>query len=163
MCRAWFGLIGFYNLLGLLVLFGLGVAVVGVHDDGVADGFAPAVGAEGVDVFVLGDVDALDESLGEIGEGSGGFGFDVAAGDGSQKAAEGGAEIARRDAFSGEEIREVATEFIGGLGLGLLAGMVEAEMRMRAGAGSAATAAIGKHKTTQGHANFFTCDRRAVN
>jgi len=38
-----------------------------------------------------------------------------------------------------------------------------AEMRIRAGAGSAATAAIGKHKTTQGHANFFTCDRRAVN
>ena len=62
-----------------------------------------------------------------------------------------------------EEIREVATEFIGGLGLGLLAGMLEAEMRMRAGAGSATTAAIGKHKTTQGHANFFTCERRAVN
>jgi hypothetical protein len=37
------------------------------------------------------------------------------------------------------------------------------EVRMRAGAGSAATAAIGKHKTTDGQAKFFTCDRRAVN
>jgi len=32
------------------------------------------------------------------------------------------------------------------------AGMVEAEMRMRAGAGSAATAAIGKREGTQGRA-----------
>ena len=34
-------------------------AVVEVGVDAVADGFAPAVGAEGVDVFVLGDVDGL--------------------------------------------------------------------------------------------------------
>ena len=33
------------------------MVVVGV--DGGADGFTPAVGAEGVDVFVLGEVDGL--------------------------------------------------------------------------------------------------------
>jgi len=39
-------------------------------------------------------MDGLDESLGEIGEGAGGAGLDVAADDGGQEAAEGGAKIA---------------------------------------------------------------------
>ncbi len=47
--------------------------------DGIADGFAPVVGIEGVDVFVLGDVDGLQESLGQVGDGAGGFGFYIAA------------------------------------------------------------------------------------
>ncbi len=34
-----------------------------------ADGFAPGIGALGVDVFVLGEVQGLDEGLAEIGEG----------------------------------------------------------------------------------------------
>jgi len=54
-----------------LFVFGFGrekVVVVGV--DGIADGFAPAVRVEGVDVFVLGDVDGLQESLGQIGDGA---------------------------------------------------------------------------------------------
>ena len=48
--------------LGGLGLFGLGAgraAVVVAVVDGAADGFAPGVGAESVDVFVLGDVDGL--------------------------------------------------------------------------------------------------------
>ncbi len=36
--------------------------------DGVADGFAPGVGAESVDVFVLGEVDGLHESLRQVGD-----------------------------------------------------------------------------------------------
>ena len=47
-------------------------AVVVVVVDGVADGFAPAVRAERVDVFVLGDVDGLHEGLDQISDGVGG-------------------------------------------------------------------------------------------
>ncbi len=59
-------------------LFGVGVgweAVVVVGGDGVGDGFAPAVGTEGVDVFALGDVDGLEEGLRQVGNGAGGAGF----------------------------------------------------------------------------------------
>ena len=72
--------------------------------DGIADGLAPGVGAEGVDVLVLGKMDGLGESLGEIGEGAGGAGLNVAADDGGQEAAEGGAEIAGGKVLAGEEI-----------------------------------------------------------
>src|SRR5271168_338660 len=68
--------------------------VVVVAVDGVADGFAPAVGAEGVDVFVLGEVDGLQESLGQVGDGAGGPGLDIAADNGGDEATQGGAEIA---------------------------------------------------------------------
>ena len=44
-----------------------GVAVIEVLVDGVADGPAPRVGAEGVGVFVLREMDGLGERLGEIG------------------------------------------------------------------------------------------------
>ena len=70
-----------------LFVFGFGreeVVVVGV--DGIADGFAPAVRVEGVDVFVLGDVDGLQESLGQIGDGAGGSGFYIAADYGGDEA-----------------------------------------------------------------------------
>jgi hypothetical protein len=52
-----------------------GVTVIEVLVDGIADGPAPGVGAEGVDVLVLGKMDGLGESLGEIGEGAGGAGL----------------------------------------------------------------------------------------
>jgi len=58
------------------------IAVGEVLVDGAADGTAPIVGAKGVDVFVLGEMDGLDEGVGEIGEGAGGAGLDVAADDG---------------------------------------------------------------------------------
>jgi len=118
--------------------------------DGIADGLAPRVVAEGVGVFVLGKMDGLDESLGEIGEGAGGAGLNVAADDGGQKAAEGGAEIAGGKVLAGEEIGEVTGEFIGGAGLGVFAGVVGAEVGMVGRAGSAALAAVGKGATTQG-------------
>jgi len=118
--------------------------------DGIADGSSPGVGAEGVDVLALGKMDGLDESLGETGEGVGGARLDVAADDGGQEAAEGGTEIAGGEVLAGEEIGEVAGEFICGAGLGVFAGVVGAEVRMPGGAGSAALAAVGKSETTQG-------------
>ena len=72
--------------------------------DGIADGATPPVGAEGVDVLVLGKMDGLDEGLREIGDGAGGAGFDVPADDGGQEAAEGGAKISGGKVFAGEEI-----------------------------------------------------------
>jgi|ERR1700682_484256 len=44
---------------------------------GGADGFAPRVCAEGIDVFILGEVQVLDEGLAQVGEGGGGFGLDL--------------------------------------------------------------------------------------
>ena len=91
--------------------------------DGIADGLAPRVVAEGVGVFVLGKMDGL-------GEGAGGAGFNVAADDGGQEAPEGGAEIAGGKVLAGEEIGEVTGEFIGGAGLGVFTGVVGAEVGM---------------------------------
>ncbi len=117
--------------------------------DGAADGIAPIVGAKGVDVFVLGEMDGLDKGLGEIGESAGGARLDVAADDGGDEAAEGGAQIVGGEVFSGEEIGQFAGEFIGGAGLGFFAGVEVAEVGMLGGAGSAATAAVGEGETTQ--------------
>ena len=47
------------------------IEVVAVSVDGGADGAAPAIGAKGVDVFVLGDVDGLEEGLEQVGDGVG--------------------------------------------------------------------------------------------
>jgi len=127
-----------------------GVAVIEVLVDGIADGPAPRVGAEGVDVLVLGKVDGLDEGLGEIGEGASGARLDVTAGYGGAESAEGGAEIAGGEVFTGEEIGQFAGEFIGGAGLGFFAGVIGAGVGMAGGAGSTALAAIGKGETTQG-------------
>jgi hypothetical protein len=151
---------GFCGFVGL-VLGGLGMAVVEVLADGVADGVAPGLGAESADVFVLGEMEGLDEGLGEVGQGFGGFGFDVATSDSGEEAGKGGAEIAGGDVVSGEEIGQVGAEFFGDLGLGFFASVVEAEMGMRAGAGSAATAAICEGEKTQGGTSVFMRGRRA--
>lgn len=128
------------------------VAVGEVLVDGAADGIAPIVGAKGVDVFVLGERDGLDEGLGEIGEGAGGARFYIALEDGGDEMAESGAEIVGGEVFAGEEIGQFARELIGGAGLGFFAGVVEAEVGIIGGAGSAAPAAVGKSEAAQGHA-----------
>ena len=124
--------------------------------DGIADGFAPAVGAEGVGVFVLGDVDGLHESLDQVGDGVGGFGFYIAADNGGDEACQGGAEIAGGEVVAGEEVGQVFAERLRGAGAGLFLGVVEAEMGIFAGARSAATAAIRESKRTQGHTVLWT-------
>src|SRR6266478_842478 len=131
-------------------------AVVAVAVDGGADGIAPGVGAEGVDVFVLGNVDGLHESLGQVGDGMGGFGFYIAADNGGDEARQGGAEIAGGEVVAGEEVGQVFAEFFCGAGAGFFLGVIEAEMRIFAGARGAATAAIGERKRTQGHAVLWT-------
>jgi hypothetical protein len=147
--------------LGFGVVFGIIVgagreAVVVVGGDGGADGFAPTVGAEGVDVFELRGVDGLHEGLGQVSDGTSEFGLYIAADDGGNEAREGSAEIAGGEIVAGEEAGEVFAELFRGLGAGLLLGMEEAEMGMVAGAWSAATAAIGERKETQGHAVLWT-------
>jgi hypothetical protein len=63
-------------------LFGLWrVEVFVVGFDGGGDGAAPAVGAEGVDVFVLGLAGGLHQGLEHVGYGAGNAGFDFAADD----------------------------------------------------------------------------------
>jgi len=49
--------------------------------DGSADGVAPGVGAEGVDVFVLGLAGGLHQGLEHVGDRAGYAGFDFAADD----------------------------------------------------------------------------------
>jgi len=127
-------------------------AVVIVTSDRVVDGLAPAVRAEGVDVFVLGEVDGLQESLGEVGDSTGGSGFYFAADDGGDEASQGDAEIAGGKVVTGEEIGEVLAEFLRSAGLGFFLGVVGAEARIVAEARRAATAAIRERKRTQGHA-----------
>jgi hypothetical protein len=99
-----------------LLRFGLGVAgcgweaVVIVDVDGGADGFAPAVGAEGVDIFVLGEVDGLQLSLDHVGNGARESGFYIAADYGGDEAGEGSVEIAGGEVVAGEEGGEVFGE-----------------------------------------------------
>jgi hypothetical protein len=78
--------------------------VVVVAFNGSADGFAPTGVAKSVAVFVLGDVDGLQESLGQVSDGAGGSGLYVAADDGGDEASQGGAEIAGGEIFAGEEV-----------------------------------------------------------
>ena len=140
----WLGLgeVGF-GAVGVDVNVGVGwPEMVVVGGDGVAEGVAPAVGAEGVDVFVLGEVDGLKLSLEHVGDGAGEAGFDVAANDGGDEAAEGGAEIASGKVVAGEEVVEIFGEGFGGLRLGFFLGVVEAEMRVAGDARGAAAAAI---------------------
>jgi len=141
---------------------GRGEAVVVVAVDGVADGLAPAVGAERVDVFVLGDMDGLHECLDEVGDGVGGFGFYITADNGGDEACQGGAEIAGGEVVAGEKVGQILAEFFRGAGSGLFLGVVEAEVGMFGGARGAATAAIRESKRTQGHAVVLTRGRRAA-
>src|SRR5712664_3536125 len=142
--------------LAVLGFWGGREEVVVVAVDGVADGLAPGVGAEGVGVFVLGDVDGLHESLGQVGDGVGGFGLYIAADNGGDEACQGGAEIAGGEVVAGEEVGQVFAEFLCGAGSGFFLGVVEAEAGIVAGARSAATAAIRESKRTQGHAVLWT-------
>src|SRR6267154_2478380 len=109
-------------------------AVVVAVVDGAADGFAPGVGAEGVNVFVLGDVDGLQESLGQAGDGAGGSGFYITAEDGGDEAAQGGAEIAGGEVVAGEEVGQVFAERLRGASASFFLGVVEAEMGIFGGA-----------------------------
>jgi hypothetical protein len=106
------------------------VAILEVLFEGVADGFFPVFGAAGVGELVLGDLDGLEESLGEVGESPSGFGLDVALDDGWEEATEGVAEVAGGEVLARKEIGYVVAEFVGGLGLSFFAGVESAEIEM---------------------------------
>jgi len=63
---------------------------------------------------------------------------------GWEEAAEGDAEVAGGEVLAGEEIGYVAAEFVGGLGLGLFAGVEGAEMEMGGGMRATALATVGE-------------------
>ena len=133
--------------------------VVGRLFMGRADGFAPVIRAEGVDVFALGEVQGLDEGLAEIGEGGGGFGFHLALGDGGEEASQGGAEIAGGHVAARKVVGDILASPLASEGLGLLAGVERTEVRMTVAPGNAAVAAIDKHERTQSGTVVLTCDR----
>ena len=130
---------------------------------GGADGFAPGIGAEGVDVFVLGEVQSLDEGLAEIGEGTGRFRFHLALGDSGEEASEGGAEIAGGHVAAGKVIGDFLAGFVASEGLRFLTGVEGAEVRMASAPGNAATAAVCKRERTQRGTVVLMGDRRAAN
>ena len=101
---------------------------------------------------MLGDVDGLHESLGQVGDGAGGFGFYIAADYGGDEAAQGGAEIAGGEVVAGEVAGQVFAETLCGAGSGFFLGVVGAEAGIVAEARSAATATIREREGTQGHA-----------
>jgi len=146
-----------WGWLGIVVLLSSGRSEGGGHH------VTPGIGAEGVDVFVLGDLDGLIQSLAEIGEGGGGFGFEVAFGDGGEDAGQGGAEIAGGEITAGEERGYVTTDLLGGEGLRFPLGVEAAKVRVASEPGSAAATAIGEGEGTQAGTVVFMCDRKAVN
>jgi hypothetical protein len=128
------------------------IAILGILVDGVANDAAPLVGVVGVDVFVLGVLDGLEESLGEIGNGAGSSGLDITANKRGNQATEGSGEIASGDVLSGKKIGKILAESFCGESLGFPAEVVRAEVRTVAGEWATALAAIGKGETTQGRA-----------
>jgi hypothetical protein len=127
------------------------------------DGAAPGIGAEGIDVFVLGKVKCLHEGLAEIGEGGGGFGLHLALSDGGEEASEGGAEIAGGDVAVGEMAGDVLAGLVAGKGLVFFAGVEDAKIRMTGFAGRAAVAAIGEGERAEGGAVILACWCGAAN
>jgi len=142
--------------LGILVLLSAGRGEGGGHD------VTPGIGAEGVDVFVLGELDGLIQSLAEIGEGGSGFGFDMAFGDGGEDAGQSGAEVARGEITAREKRGYVAADLLGSEGLGFPLGVEAAETRVAREPRSAAATAIGEGEGTQAGTVVLMCNRKAV-
>ncbi len=146
-----------WGWLGILVLLSSGRSEGGGHH------VTPGIGAEGVDVLVLGELDGLNQSLAEIGEGGGSFGFDLTLGDGGEDAGQGGAEVAGGEITAGEERGYVATDLLGGEGLRFPLGVEAAEARVASETRSAAATAIGEGEVTQAGTVVFMCGRKAIN
>ena len=72
--------------------------------------------------------------MAEIGEGGGGFGFDVALGYGGEEAGQGFGDIAGGDVVAGEEPSDVLAGLFAGEDLGFFFGVEEAEIRMASAA-----------------------------
>ena len=138
---------GRHIVTAVVVGVGVGrVAIVGVAVDAVVDGLTPAVGAEGVDVFVLREADRLHEGLKKARDGTGDAGFDVSLDDGGNDARESGREVAGGEVVAGEEVGKIGGEKLCSCGAGCFLRVVETELRIGGRARSAATAAVGEGK-----------------
>jgi hypothetical protein len=113
------------------------------------DELAPEGGAEGVDEFLVLELDGLDEDLAEMGEGASLPGLDVALSDGDEQAAEGQADITGGEITPGQKFGDFGADGFGGAGLGFFAGVEATELRVAGSARSAATAAVGEGEGTQ--------------
>jgi len=82
--------------------------------------------------------------LAEVGEGGGGFGFDVALGYGGEEACQGFGDVAGRDVVAGEEVGDVLAGLFAGEDLGFFFGVKEAEIGMASEARQAALATVGE-------------------
>ena len=111
---------------------------------------------------MLGELDCLEQGLAEVGERGSRLGLDVALDDAGEEAGEGGTKIGGGEVMAGEEIGDVVANFVGGAGLGFLAGMEVAEMRMSGAVRGAAVAAVGEGEGTEAGAVFWTRERRTV-
>jgi len=116
------------------------------------DGALPGSGAGGDGAFLPGDMEGLDEGSAQVGEGSDGFGFDFALGDGCEEASQCEAEAASRHLLSGKIAGDFLAYILSSEDLGFPAGMEGAEIRMAVAAWNAAAVAIDKRERTQGRA-----------
>jgi len=142
--------------LGIVVLLSAGRGEGGGHD------VTPGIRAEGVDVFVLGELDGLNQGLSEIGEGGGGSGFDMTFGDGGKDAGQGRGEIAGGEMTAGEKRGYVAADLLGGERLRFPLGVEAAKVRVASEPRSTAATAIGEGEGTQAGTVVLMCDRKAV-
>ena len=145
-----------WGWLGIVILLSSG------RSEGGGLPVTPGIGAKGVDVFVLGELDGLIQSLAEIGEGGGGFGFDVAFGDGREDAGQGRSEIAGGEITAREKRGYVTADLLGSEGLRFPLGVEAAEARVAREPRSAAATAIGEGEGTQAGTVVSMCDRKAV-
>jgi hypothetical protein len=129
----------------------------------VADDVLPRSSAVRADIFILGQVEALDERLADKAERGSGFGFDVALSDGGEEASQSETYVAGGHIVAGEKKGDVFASFLASESLRFLAGVERTEMRMAVAARSTAAAAIGEREGTQGRAVPLRRDRRAVN
>src|SRR5229473_785380 len=102
-----------------------------------------------LDVFVLGEVQGLDERLAEIGEGGGGFGLHLTLGDSGEEASEGGAEIASGHIAAGKVIGDILAGGLACTGLGRRG--YTAKSRSLPTRPESAIAALGKTQGARGH------------
>src|SRR5256885_3874830 len=98
---------------------------------------------------MLGEMQVLDDGLGEIGEGRGGFGLDVTLGYGGEEASERGTEIAGGNVVARQVIGDVLGSFLAGEGLRFFAGVKGTEIGMAGASRHAAAAGVGEGGGTQ--------------
>jgi len=115
------------------------------------------------DVLVLGELDGLNQSLAEIGEGGGSFWVDLTLGDGGEDAGQGGAEVAGGEITAGEKEDTSRPTCWAARDCASLLAWEAAEARVASETRSAAATAIGEGEVTQAGTVVFMCGAKAIN